>query len=253
MLENEDSVVTSLNELRKLKHERITRQTQTRAAVGAGRAAALAVDPASDQMTPPPASMSPSYHSSRGALQHSPAQNANEGFGSGFALAPSSYAPSPPIVQTKTSVKAAVFVAIVLIGAGGAGYMKLQADTQAMLAAKDAAIKQAEETRSRATEMAAKTEIQARTSLRQCEDKLRAAMAVAPAAPTPAMPSAPVVEKKPEAVAKMASHPSSHKVAAHSSRRAASAEPAAPKADAVPTIAKKKKLDNDPLAGLNKL
>ena len=41
MLENEDSVVTSLNELRKLKHERISRQSQSRVGVGAGRAAAL--------------------------------------------------------------------------------------------------------------------------------------------------------------------------------------------------------------------
>ena len=58
MNDNEDSVVTSLNELRKLKHERITRQTHSRAVVGSGRVAALAEDPASEQLTPPPMQVS---------------------------------------------------------------------------------------------------------------------------------------------------------------------------------------------------
>ena len=52
MIENEDSVVTSLNELRKLKHERITRQSHSRPHVGANRAVALAEDPAADKLTP---------------------------------------------------------------------------------------------------------------------------------------------------------------------------------------------------------
>ena len=255
MLENEDSVVTSLNELRKLKHERITRQTQSRAAVGSGRAAALALDPASDQMTPPPAMV----QSHRASIQ-APASSLNAGFGGtgmnagGFAAAPSSYLQPPPIIQTKTSVKAAVFVAMVLIGAGGAGYMKLQTDTQALLTAKDASIKRVEESRNQAVENAAKAEVQTRNNLRQCEDKLKTAMAVVPAAPAAAAPSAPVVEKKQEQpAAKVVARPAAHKAAARPSRRTAQAEPAAPKTEAVPNIAKKKKLDNDPLAGLNKL
>jgi hypothetical protein len=40
---------------------------------------------------------------------------------------------------------------------------------------------------------------------------------------------------------------------ARPARRTAQAESAAPKESAVPTIAKKKKVDNDPLAGLGKL
>ncbi|HEX7501477.1 MAG TPA: hypothetical protein VF524_14435, partial [Polyangia bacterium] len=145
MMENEDSVVTSLNELRKLKHERITRQTQSRAVVGAGRAAALAVDPASDQMTPPP--VSSFAQAQRAPFQQAPAGQANSGFAGAFSVPGSGYEmarmQSPPIIQTKTSVKATIFVAVVLIGAGGAGYVKLQNDTQAMIAAKDATIKRA--------------------------------------------------------------------------------------------------------------
>ena len=86
MMENEDSVVTSLNELRKLKHERITRQTQSRAVVGAGRAAALAVDPASDQMTPPPVSASSFAQAQRAPFQQAPAGQTNSGFAGAFSV-----------------------------------------------------------------------------------------------------------------------------------------------------------------------
>jgi len=252
MLENEDSVVTSLNELRKLKHERITRQTQSRAVVGAGRAAALAVDPASEQMTPPPATV-PSL------AQHAPypqAPSAPSSFG-GFGLQSSAMAPPPPIIQTKTSYTAAVVMTVLLLGAGGAGYMKLQNDAQAQVKASEARIKQAEDARMLAVEKADKAEVQARNNLRQCEDRLKAASAMAPAAPAAATPSAPAVEKKQEKpVTKVAAatHAPAHKApAARPARRAAAAEPAAPKTGDVPNIAKKKKLDNDPLAGLGKL
>ena len=260
MLDNEDSVVTSLNELRKLKHERITRQTQSRAVVGAGRAAALAVDPVSDQMTPPP--MSVSAYSQAAPFRHAPAQNLNAGFGGPggnagtFSAQGASYASSPPIIQTKTSYTAAVVIAILLVGAGGVGYMKLQTDTQAMLAAKEVAIKRAEESRVAAAALAARSDVQTRNNLRQCEDKLKAALAVAPAAAASVAPSAPAVEKQQEklAVAKVvAARAPNHKPAARPGRHAQAEPAAAPKAADVPTIAKKKKLDNDPLAGLNKL
>jgi hypothetical protein len=254
MIENEDSVVTSLNELRKLKHERITRQTQSRAVVGAGRAAALAVDPASDQMTPPPAMVPSSMYPQHAAFQPASASNLN----AGFAAAPSAYDVArmqPPVIQTKTSVTAVVFVAVILIGAGGAGYVKLQNDAQAVLAAKDASIKRAEESRKQAVESAAKAEVQSRTNLRQCEDKLKAAMAMAPAAPAVTAPSVPAVEKKQEkpAAAKVAARPASHKSPARPARRSAQAEPEEKKSGDVPNIAKKKKLENDPLSGLGKL
>jgi len=255
MMENEDSVVTSLNELRKLKHERITRQTHSRASMGAARAVALAEDPASDQMTPPPVQ----------GLSLVPAQ-ARPGVGfsgvakGGFAQPAAGFdsysVPAPAVIQTqnKTSFKAAAAVAVVLIAVGGAGYVKLQNDTQALLQAKDAAVKQADEARNKSVEIAAKSEKQSKTSLKQCEEKLNASLAAA-AAVAPATASAPVgVEKKPEKstkAARIAARATSHK-AARSARHTAQADSAAPKSADIPTIAKKKNLDNDPLSGLGK-
>ena len=259
MIDNEDSVVTSLNELRKLKHERITRQTRSRAVVGgAGRAAALAEDPASEQLTPAPVQVS-GLSLVGGQLSH--AQRPSAGFAAsqgGFSQPAQGYDhyQAPPVIQTKTSYTAAVVMSVLLIGGGAAGYVKLQNDTQAVLVAKEAAIKQAEDARNKAVELAAKSDQQSRTNLRQCEDKLKANLAVAPASTAPPTPSAPAVEKtaeKPAPAAKVASRSSGHKAAARPARRTAQAEPAAPKPGDVPNIAKKKKLDNDPLAGLGKL
>jgi hypothetical protein len=259
MIDNEDSVVTSLNELRKLKHERITRQTQSRAVVGAGRAVALAEDPASDQLTPPPMQVSglSLVHQSRGQRPHAGLSVAPH---NGFAQPAQAYdhypVAAPPVIQTKTSYTAAVVMSVLLVGAGGAGYVKLQSDAQAVLGAKDASIKQAEEARNKAVELAAKSDQQSKTNLRQCEDKLKATLAVAPTSTATPTPSAPVVEKKsekPAAATKVAARAAGHKSSARPARRSAQAEPAAPKAADVPNIAKKKKLDNDPLAGLGKL
>ncbi len=261
MIDNEDSVVTSLNELRKLKHERITRQTQPRTVVGAGRAVALAEDPASDQLTPPPMQVS-GLSLVGGQYAHSARQ------GSGFAVAAAPHAgfapqapgydpypiQAPPIVRTKTSYTAAVVMSVLLIGGGAAGYVKVQNDMQATLAAKDASIRQAEESRNQAVELAAKADQQAKTSLRQCEDKVKSSLAAVAPAPT-ATPAAstPVIEKKAQKpVSRVASRAASHRTSTHPSRRV-SAEPAAPKSGDIPNIAKKKKLDNDPLAGLGKL
>ena len=158
---------------------------------------------------------------------------------------------APPIIKTKTSYTAAVVMSVLLIGGGAAGYMKLQNDTQAVLAAKDASVRQAEEARNKAVEQAAKLDQQSKTNLRQCEDKLKAATvaAIAPAA-TPE-PSAPVVAKKPEKSARTVAR--SSRRSARSSRRTAQAEAAQAKSRDIPNIAKKKNLDNDPLAGLGKL
>jgi hypothetical protein len=262
MIENEDSVVTSLNELRKLKHERITRQTQSRSVASAGRAVALAEDPAQDQLTPPPVQPT--------VMQQPQAQPFGQAIAAAarpaFASVPTfdhGAISAPPIVQTRTSYKAAVAVAVVAAGLAGAGYFKLQNDMQLALVDKDAKIRQAEEARNRSVEIAAKTDQQARTNLRQCEDKLKASMAAVAPAATPAAASVaapPVekVEKAPSAKVARASHKPA-KAARHVAvREPAPAAPRAAKAEKaekgdVPTIAKKKKLDNDPLAGLGKL
>jgi hypothetical protein len=263
MIENEDSVVTSLNELRKLKNERITRQSQSRSVSSGHRAVAVAEDPLADQLTPPP-------------VQNVAAvvANAPSAFEKNAAFVAPSFAPAPtvvqgpPVVVTKTSYKAAVIMTLLLGGAGAAGYMKLQTDTQAVLAAKEAAIKSAEDARMRSVEASAKAEQITKTNLRQCEDKLKASLAAAapvvPAAPAAAA-VAPTVEKKPEKAMSAKQARAAKKAAAKSARQTASAGPVArerpekaekaekgEKGD-VPTIAKKKKVDNDPLAGLGKL
>jgi hypothetical protein len=256
MIENEDSVVTSLNELRKLKNERISRQSQSRPVSHGNRAAALAEDPLADQLTPPPVQGIAAV-----VAAHAPAlvqQNtfsapqANR-FSAGFDSAP---VQAPPVIVTKTSYKAAVIMTVLLAGAGAAGYMKLQQDSQALLAAKEVAIKSSEEARMRSVEAAAKADALTRTNLRQCEDKLKASVAAAVVAPsTPAAAAvAPVVDKKPEKTAKAVR--GGRRTVAHASRPAPAArEPREPKEKSgdVPTIAKKKKVDNDPLAGLGKL
>jgi len=110
--------------------------------------------------------------------------------------------------------------------------------------------------RNKAVELAAKSDQQSRTNLRQCEDKIKATLAVAPASPATPAPAAAMVEKKmekPAAAAKVALRAATHKPAAHPARRTALAEPAAaPKPADVPSIPKKKKVDNDPLAGIGK-
>ncbi len=273
MIENEDSVVTSLNELRKLKNERISRQSQSRPVSAGNRAVALAEDPLADQVTPPPvqaavAAQAPSAFEQNAAF--APAANR---FAHAQAFDHVPVVQAAPVVVTKTSYKAAVIMTVLLAGAGAAGYMKLQQDTQALLAAKESAIKSAEEARMRSVEAAAKAEQVTKTNLRQCEDKLKASLAAV--APVPAAPVAaavaPPVDKKAEraqriaaAKAEKAERAAAAK-AARASRHAAARAKAAPaareprepkeakeKAD-VPTIAKKKKVDNDPLAGLGKL
>lgn len=276
MIENEDSVVTSLNELRKLKNERISRQTQSRPVSSGNRAVALAEDPLADQVTPPP------VQGIAAVVAHAPStyeQNAAFAPANRFGHAPAFEqaipVQAPPVVVTKTSYKAAVIITILLGGAGAAGYMKMQQDTQALLAAKESAIKSAEDARMRSVEAAAKAEQVTKTNLRQCEDKLKASLAAAapaPAAPAAAAVAAPVDKKAEKAEriaaakaekAEKAAAAKAAKAARHASARPARAaapaarEPKEPKeakekAD-VPTIAKKKKVDNDPLAGLGKL
>jgi hypothetical protein len=259
MIENEDSVVTSLNELRKLKNERISRQSQSRSVSHGNRAAALAEDPLADQLTPPPVQGIAAV-----VAAHAPAEQNAFAAPNRFAAPQPAFdqvpMQAPPVIVTKTSYKAAVVMTVLLAGAGAAGYMKLQQDTQAMITAKEVALKSSEDARMRSVEAAAKSDALSKTNLRQCEDKLKASLAAAAVVPaTPAAAAvAPVVEKKPEkaAVAAKAAR-GSHRTVAHVSKQPAPAarEPREPKEKSgdVPTIAKKKKVDNDPLSGLGKL
>jgi hypothetical protein len=247
MIESEDSVVTSLNELRKLKNERIVRQTKSRPVSVGNRAAALAEDPLADQPTPLP------VRAIAALAAHSSAPAANR-----FVVPASiEQAQALPVIQTKTSYKAAVLMTVLLVGAGAAGYMKLQQDTQALIATKEAAIKSSEDARMRSVEAAAKADALVKTNLRQCEDKLKASISAAavPAVPAVAAIAPATLEKTPDKIVATKATRGGHR-GAHAARQIAqapAAREAREKSGDVPTIAKKKKVENDPLAGLGKL
>ncbi|MGD0836633.1 MAG: hypothetical protein ABSB49_08330 [Polyangia bacterium] len=258
MMENEDSVVTSLNELRKLKIDRISRLSHARAASASRRATVAAEDPIADQLTPPPAqgmaaaAVPVPEVFDTGSELASPAAN---------RFAATSFQPgpmvlqAPPIIQTRTSYKAAVVMTLLLGGAGAVGYLKLQNDTQTLLAAKTAELRNAEDARMRSVEAATKADAVARTNLRMCEDKLRAGLAAATptASPTVAQPVvAPAVEKRPERAMSMSKRASrrAHAAPKQVAQRSGESSGKAQKSADIPTIAKKKKVDNDPLAGI---
>jgi hypothetical protein len=149
------------------------------------------------------------------------------------------------MAQPKSSAKPAIVVAVLLLGAAGVGYLKIQSDTQALLADKDASIRRVEDARGQAVEAAAKAERQAQAKLKACEAKA----ASAPASTTPATVAATTAVVAPVSSARSA--PASGRSRHRSSgRRAATAASAPAPSVAVPQLPRKKKLDNDPLAGI---
>jgi hypothetical protein len=168
-------------------------------------------------------------------------------------------APPDPVAlvrmaQPKSSPKPAIVVAVVLLAAGGLGYMKLQTDTQSLLDEKNANIRRVEDARAQAVEAAVLAQRQVQDKLKACEARTQASQVTpSTSAAAPAAPAAPT------AAAAMA--PASHAVSAPASsrgrhrssggRRTAAAAPApSPEPSAVPLLPHKKKLDNDPLAGI---
>jgi len=254
----EDSVLTSLNELRRLRKERQKKGHSGRGAGGRSHRAATAHDPMGDQITPPPRSdLLPAAKGPRAGGHPTMGQSARStGPGAGLPgpMAPTWDTQVDPaalarVARPTSSAKPAVIVAVVLLAGAGIGYVKLQNDTQALMAEKEAAIRRVEEARVQAVEAAAKTERQAQLKLKACEAKSESASAAAAAAaPAHATPSATA------AMTPAASPPSSSRGRHKSSgRRAAAAAvvPAGPaEPSAVPSLPHKKKLDNDPLAGI---
>jgi hypothetical protein len=151
------------------------------------------------------------------------------------------------MARPTSSAKPAIVVAAILLVAAGAGYMKLQGDTQALMAEKDASLRRVEEARVQAVEVAAKAERQAQARLKACEAKTApttAAASVAPAA------TAAVVPASPAAVAPTSTR-GRHRASTGRRTAAASSTPAPiVEPTGVPNLPQKKKLDNDPLAGI---
>ncbi len=263
----EDSVLTSLNELRRLRKERQKKGHPGRGAGGRPRKATVAAhDPMGDEVTPPPRSdLLPSTKGARqgGQFAHAPIAKQAPAPAPALMMPPAATwdnpmvpAAVPQTVRSSSSAKPAIIVALLLLAGAGVGYMKMQNDTKALIAAKDAEIRRVvDDARSQVVEATAKAERQAQVKLKACESKMEAAAMAAPAPASTAMAMAPASTSPTPSVSSASSSSSKrsrHKERASSgSRRAAAATVAAPPApSSVPTLPRKKKLDNDPLAGI---
>jgi hypothetical protein len=176
------------------------------------------------------------------------------------------------VAKPRSAAGPVLLTILLLGGAGGAGYWKLQQDFQAALRARDAVLLETQEAKSRAVEAAARAEQQAKVAVAAAEDRLKAiasekarlesaAAAAASIAPAASAVADTKAAAKPEAKAKHAAakhpaaKPAATKVAvADKKPAAAEARPDKPeKKDApaaMPKVAHKKKYSDDPLAGL---
>ena len=252
----EDSVLTSLNELRRLRKERRKKGHSARGAggnAGSQKAAAAAYDRMGDQVTPPPRTdlgVRAKGMRVQAGMESTP-RVASLGHGPAGPAAATWDAPVDPaafarLAQPKSSAKPAFVVAVVLLVAAGAGYMKLQSDTQALLDEKNSNIRRVEDARAQAVEASAQAERQAQAKLKACEARA-AAPTTAAASVTPAATAG--IAPTSSAAYASASSRSRHRPSA--ARHAAASAPAPSTVpSAVPNLPHKKKLDNDPLAGI---
>ena len=261
----EDSVLTSLDELRRLRKERRKKGHAAGGAGGNGRSqkrAAAAHDPMGDQVTPPPRSdLAMGAKGMRAGLQPAlggPAWASSAGHAPAAPVAATWDAPVDPMALARmarptSSAKPAIVVAVLLLAAAGIGYLKLQSDTQAILADKDASIRRVEDARAQAVEAAAKTERQAQAKLKACEAKAApgapATTAAASAAPAASAAVAPASSVSYPPASSRGRHRSSGRPVRHAAASAAAPAPSAAP-NAVPQLPRKRKLDNDPLAGI---
>jgi hypothetical protein len=151
------------------------------------------------------------------------------------------------MMQPKSSAKPAIIVGAVMLALGIGGYVKLDADWQAQLRAKEALVRTADDTKVQAVEAAVKAERQAQTQLKACETKLHAQ----PATPgTAAAVVAPTVTSSTPAYPPPGASRGRHGKHGVARPAPAAAQPAPAPTSSVPIIPKKKKLDNDPLSGI---
>jgi hypothetical protein len=267
----EDSVLTSLNELRRLRKERQKKGHPGRGAGGRPRKqVAAAQDPMGDEVTPPPRNdLLPAAKGPRQGAQHGHAPVSRQ------APAPAPALMMPPaatwdnpvapatlvqMAKPSSSAKPAIIVALLLLAGAGAGYVKLQNDHQAAIAAKEAEIRRVvDDARNQVLEATSKAERQALVKIKACESKMATAAAVAPSpsasavamAPAPSAPS--TSSSASSSSSSKRGRPHKEKASSGGGRRASAASTvAAPPAEpsAVPNLPRKKKLDNDPLAGI---
>jgi hypothetical protein len=260
MAMNEDSVVSSLNELRRMANDRARRETEARARVedrGAwdqrgGRRRTSEIQGPGHAPT------------LMGGHDAGPAAQGAQGYGYGYGYNPTSQPAGMSDVHVeaprqRSAVGPVLLTILLLGGAAGGGYWKLQQDWLVTLQARDQALLAAEEGRNKAVEVAARAEQLAKLQSANCAKGAAADKASAPIPATGTATAAALVPSaataKPVAArpAKMEKGKRGRKAAARRSlARAALPLPAEEekKPATVPKIANKKKLNDDPLAGL---
>jgi hypothetical protein len=281
MAMNEDSVVSSLNELRRMASDRARRETASRARVedqrghahrGSIRATEVHGVPSAafHDVGGPVRGHSPTMLGGMAVAEQQAPQQPGFSYSQYAAQAAAMSEPYQAPVRQKSSAGPVLLTILILGGAAGGSYWKLQQDWSATLAARDAAIVSAEDARNKAVEMASRTEQLYKKQLASCEGSkatVAPAATTASATPAPAAEAAPAVAAPaPKAAAKparmsraeklaakrAARHAASHRVAARPAPVAAAPAPVTEekKSSAMPKIAGKKKISDDPLAGL---
>jgi hypothetical protein len=293
MAMNEDSVVSSLNELRQMASDRARRETETRARQEPN---SPWDDPGPQRAELRPREVRPTYagngyqnvqlpqqgghsptlmggHAVAGA--YSQAQPAQPAYAGGYGYGYSHQAQPAPIpepyqepIKQKSAVGPVMLTILLLGGAAGGGYWKLQQDFAATLHARDMALLQAEEGRNKAIEAASRAEQLAKVSIAAAEQKTKVAVEQAAAAARSAPEAAPAAAAPAPKQAVAAKSSKAEKNSRRGRRAAAAAKKsarvekapvvvAAPpppaeekKPPAMPKIAGKKVLKDDPLAGL---
>jgi hypothetical protein len=268
MAMNEDSVVASLNELRRMANDRARRETEARGRVDDRGGWDQQRGPGGRRRTTEIKGEVGGHNPTLlGGHDAGPAPQAGYGGygygGYGYGQGAQAALPDIPVEPPRQrSAAGPVLLTILLLGgAAGGGYWKLQQDWQATLKARDAALLAAEEARNKAVEVAAKAEQLARVQIATCTKAgAPAATTPTPAATTPATAAAaaavvPPAATKPVAAKQTKAEKKTARRAAARQRSMARALPPPPveeekKAAPMPKIANKKKLTDDPLAGL---
>jgi hypothetical protein len=264
MAMNEDSVVSSLNELRRMANDRARRETEARARVedrGGWDQRGHGARRRTTEVQGGPAGHNPTL---LGGHEMAGQPQAGYGYGYGYNQSAQPAMPDMPAEapRQKSAVGPVLLTILLLGGAAGGGYWKLQQDWQATLRARDQALLSAEEGRNKAVEQAARAEQLAKVQIANCTkggaapDKA-AALTPASAATPAAAAIVPPAATKPVVAARPAKAEKLSKRARRAAARRSMARVALPPqeeekkpAAALPKLAGKKKLNDDPLAGL---
>ena len=260
MAMNEDSVVASLNELRRMANDRARRETEARGSVEerggwdqrGGRRRTTEIQG--------PAGHAPTLLGGHdaGAAPQGGFGYGGYGYGYNHTAQPGAMADMPVESPRPRSAAGPVLLTIVLLGgAAGGAYWKLQQDFQVQLKSRDQALLAAEEGRNKAVELAARAEQLAKVQVASCTKASaeKAAAATTPAAPATAAAAVTAPAGKPALAVKPAKVEKGKRARRAAARRSLARALPPPveeekKPAFQPKVVNKKKLNDDPLAGL---